>query len=148
MKICKHCGKEFASNKNAQKFCNPICRATYFKDKKRKTDMSERECMQCGKKFIPKVYNQQFCSLECKNFKRDRYCIYCGKKLTANKSKYCSVKCKNEYNKQGGCIVIHKGRKQKKTNALADLNAKARAEGLTYGQYMAKYGYKRSDIDV
>jgi hypothetical protein len=65
-------------------------------------------------------------------------CENCGKEFTTMRRKsYCSNECRFEAN----------GQKRKKANqmkfkpkyTLAQVNALARAEGLTYGQYMARY---------
>ncbi len=52
-------------------------------------------------------------------------------------SKYCSAKCRLKANGR----MSPKPRQRKKPSlSLAQINELARAEGLNYGQYVAKYG--------
>lgn len=73
--------------------------------------MKEGICKTCGKVFIRNIRHKTYCSAECK-MKMDRY------RWAAR-------------------------RKKKKSNliTIAEINRKAFAEGLTYGQYVAKYGF-------
>lgn len=81
----------------------------------------------------------------------------CGKALTGRQRSYCSSECrrqaikkqKAEYRKaydvqfkkpKAEATTPKKRGRQKKTDPIAEINAKARAEGLTYGQYVGKYG--------
>lgn len=121
------------------------------------------KCINCGKEFKIKFRsNEKYCSTECcqefyrnKN-KEQRFCLICGKELPARRRSYCSDECrrkgiiafsmekhKEEYKKPKAEVVEKPRRKRgrpKKGQRLQDINALARAEGLTYGQYCAKYG--------
>ena len=72
-------------------------------------------CKGCGKEFEPKkgVTYQLYCSKECRKSNQPYY-----KPLKKRKVKNLG-------------------------EDLAKINAKARAEGLSYGQYVAKYGYEK-----
>ena len=115
-------------------------------------------CKQCGKEFEPRTRkSEKFCSEKCKNkwhnntyHKRQRIhkqCLVCGEKLTGKNKKYCSNACrikaqtkahKEEYKKPEGETM--KPEKEKPKYTLAQIEALARAEGLKYGEYVAKYG--------
>jgi DNA-directed RNA polymerase subunit RPC12/RpoP len=80
----------------------------------------------------------------------NRVCVVCGKEFEtkSNKSKYCP-ECKEKglhriqnYTdaKTLKLMRAHLEAYKKSANALANINAKARELGLTYGQYQAKYG--------
>ena len=77
-------------------------------------------------------------------------CIICGTEFKPSKSTVvcCSESCKkkrqreNEKAKHAEYREEQKKSKKKKTNhkQLADIAIDARKEGLTYGQYVVKYG--------
>lgn len=81
-------------------------------------------------------------------------CEICGKEFRPVKTsgKYCSKECAKEANRIKN-IELHKARMrenkgkqkkiEKKPTTIAEVQRAARAEGLTYGQYMAKQ-YKES----
>lgn len=107
--------------------------------------MSEEiKCPVCGEMFIKGRY-KKYCSTKCRKkdynqrFKIKLYfqCEYCGIGFKEGRENpYCSEECKNKHsNKQ----TKKRGRK-KKVLSLAEINQRARAEGLTYGQYIVKYG--------
>lgn len=137
-KICKYCKKEFVTHSNSQIFCKAECRNLFYS----KEQFAIKKCLGCGKEYKPNACNQQYCSIECRNRKKPRFCLFCGSKLNGVQKKYCNSKCRNEYLKANKNTVTRKAIRRKKTS-LADINKKARSEGLSYGQYMAKYGYER-----
>lgn len=118
------------------------------------------KCINCGKEFKIKFRsNEKYCSVECgqqfyrnKN-KEQRFCIVCGKELPPRRRSYCSDECrhkgiiawqmeqhKEEYKKPKAEEKPKRKRgRPKKMPSLSDINALARAEGLTYGQYCAKH---------
>ena len=75
-------------------------------------------------------------------------CTICGTQFTSAKSnvqKYCSTECaaeaariRNEENKR--LYAERKRHAGEKNKSLVDIDRRAKAEGLTYGQYVAKYG--------
>lgn len=73
--------------------------------------------------------------------KKQKTCLICGKSFIGLvQQKYCCKECAMMANKR--CQQESKVRRQhKKTNAsLIDIVRKSKEEGLTYGQYVAKYG--------
>lgn len=68
-----------------------------------------------------------------------KYCVICNKPLPMSRTKYCSNQCRIDDRAKGGKKAKLKQAK-KKAAEFADINEAARAEGLTYGQYVAKYG--------
>ena len=114
------------------------------------------KCKQCGKEFKFRFRsNEIFCSEECcKAFhgivrKKERFCVVCGEKLKFKQQKYCSDICRNKAatlrQMEKGLVeekevpkVVKKRKKPKYT--LDQVQALARQEGLSYGQYVAKYG--------
>jgi predicted nucleic acid-binding Zn ribbon protein len=119
-------------------------------------------CKYCGKKMQASFAHRVYCSDECfrafykkKLKEKSTHCEICGKKLEGRKRKYCSAECLRYANKKQALILQKdeykkpkaevnqepkkRGRPKKKPT-LAQINAKARAEGLNYGQYVAKYG--------
>lgn len=121
------------------------------------------KCINCGKEFKIKFRsNEKYCSTECgqqfyknKN-KEQRFCLVCGKELPPRRRSYCSDECRykgkiayqiyrnNELYKKPKAEAEEKPKRKrgrpKKMPSLSDINALAREEGLTYGQYCAKYG--------
>ena len=103
---CIVCGKEFATNSNAQKCCSNECKIK----RKRQTDKKkvsnfELRCEYCGIKFIGNK-NNKFCTSECRKAyckenkqEYEHKCIVCGKLFynRNHKSKYCSLNCSNKW---------------------------------------------------
>lgn len=86
-----------------------------------------RICIICGKEFVPKTHKATMCSHECRVIRKNEIAKEFNERKKASKP---------EKAKQP------KRRKQKeKTNhdKIADIAIAARKEGLTYGQYVAKY---------
>ena len=120
-------------------------------------------CINCGEHFKIKFRsNEKYCSPECcrqfyknKN-KEKKFCLICGKELSGRQRAYCSPECtyqskinywkdrnKDEYKKPKAEVKEEPKRKRgrpKKVPTINDINALAKAEGLTYGQYCAKHG--------
>lgn len=82
----------------------------------------ERTCKHCGKVFVPKNNKQTYCDPICR--------IEHNKAILLNKRK--------EEGTERSCKPY---RKVKKTNqSLRDIDAEAKAAGMTYGKYVAKMG--------
>lgn len=110
--------------------------------------MAERElvCI-CGKTFITDKNAKKYCSEKCYRMaNRKKYiekiteqtCAFCGKTFShSKKKKYCSDLCRQKANGRG----LGKPRKKGKPSmTIEQVAVAARAEGLSYGQYVAKYG--------
>lgn len=127
VKICEFCGKPFdVDEKNhdevRRKYCSDTCRC----DARNKMN---RERVKIGK---------QFYSVTCE---------ICGKVFSTNKS--LKVTCSPECNKERHKLLVRannrtrsekrKSRKkprQNKVETLAEVQRKARAAGMSYGQYV------------
>ncbi len=130
LRICTVCGKEFVPTSSVQKMCSEACRAEQGRRQARR-------------------YNREHGKL--------KVCPGCGEKFhsTSTGRKYCCDACKREallrratQERQGARPVFRDRRppdppprsKDKADWTLADICAAAREAGLTYGQYVARYG--------
>ena len=108
-----------------------------------------KNCEWCEKPYEPTGNAQKYCCTNCNRkahnarmYNKDKVCIceVCEKEFTTLRRKsYCSNACRMVANGRG---LKEKKAAQKKTKpkmTLAQVNALARAEGLTYGQYMARH---------
>ena len=68
-----------------------------------------------------------------------KFCVICNKPLPMSRTKYCSNQCRIDDRAKCGKKAKLKQVK-KKAAEFADINEAARSEGMTYGQYVAKYG--------
>ena len=141
-KVCQVCGRDFVRTGNAQKVCKK-CGA------KKPLIAEKRKCLVCGDEFeVPTTRNgakRKYCSAECR-YKAQRKaaankiyysCEWCGKPLPENSTeKYCSEECRNKAKSNS---AKKRGRK-KKVRSITEIIKLAQAEGLTYGQYVSKYG--------
>ena len=125
MPKCLNCGNEFKYRfRSTEKFCSTVCCHNYHRKKRKASD--------------------------------NKNCLVCGKELSGRQTKYCSDECRykaqierqrslnyQEYKKPKADVVEAPKKKRgrpKKKLSIADINKLARAEGLNYGQYVAKYG--------
>lgn len=156
-KTCEHCGKAYVSTRCTQKYCSDKCRSTannrIISLQRTTWQPSTQACEWCGEPFVAIRYNQKCCTRECayelykaRVYKTEKTCIcgYCEKEFkTMRKRTYCSSECRIAANGQKQRVADRKLKakrdKSKPKFTLAQVNAMARAEGLTYGQYMAKY---------
>lgn len=111
IKICACCGTEFEPRNNAVKFCSSKCRIQKHKELHKLSVL--------------------------RSFNISKYtCKQCGKEFKSKvKKDFCCAGCENIY------AANRKERNRKNASEIVKLNDLARKEGLTYGQYMAKYGY-------
>lgn len=153
-KLCEHCGKTLTKGKS--KFCSDECRFAYFKKLNRKSKV----CETCGKELTGR--KRKYCSNECRmiaNGETEKVCKVCGKPLPKNKLTYCSEECgkkahkeymheyhKKRVNKQKGKPKTRKpfpkkkeAPKEKNYLSFAEVCKRAREEGLSYGQCVARY---------
>ena len=104
----------------------------------------EVRCPECGKVFEKREKRQTYCCVECriKHYQKNKpkklyyHCEYCGKVYEqGSENKYCSDECKSKYasgrNKKSG--------RKKKPLSIVEVETLARAEGLSFGQYVKKY---------
>lgn len=158
-KICVVCGEEFLATRSDKKYCSAKCRSAEsnrkaaekngnFNNFKGKVFPKNKACNWCGNVFAPTHNRQTYCSADCAKemykariYKTERVlvCECCEKEFTAmRKRTYCSNECRYEANGRKR-KQKPKSKKTKPKYTLAQVNALARSEGLSYGQYMAKY---------
>ena len=82
----------------------------------------QRECPNCGKLFWPNSGHQKYCSKQCS-------CESAKVRDKANRELYEQNKSMEKYIKE-----VKKSRK-----ALANISEKAKDEGISYGQYVARH---------
>ncbi len=125
-----------------------------------------KECAICGRPFITNISNKMTCSKECADVRRKQYvdkvnaenreatrlrlgtrlCMQCGKEFAPNHPAKvcCSPECQRERDRERVRLAYSgeklKGKKVSTEKQLIDINAKAKAMGLSYGQYVARYG--------
>lgn len=96
---CVYCGKSFASNHAATKYCSANCKKTANNESR---PVYEKVCSWCGKAFTTKIKDQICCSPECgrkqahETLKKYFICQHCGKPFwreNAFRMKYCSPDC-------------------------------------------------------
>ena len=127
-----------------------------------------RICSECGKPYDSNVASKLTCSKECSEARRlkrvaeknareraatrerlgVKICATCGKEFAPSHSTKvcCSPACQKERERQmakvGWLNVKQTKAKKPKSNQerITDINTKAKAMGLSYGQYVARYG--------
>lgn len=127
----------------------------------------ERTCIECGKTFLTHIASKKTCSDECANMRRRMYaikrnaerreatrerigtriCAICGKEFSPNQPAKvcCSPECQRERDRErirvSNRSIQQRNKKVKSSEQqINDINAKAKALGLSYGQYVARYG--------
>lgn len=132
---CIKCGKEYFAISTAQRYCSEACR-------KPEASQPVRCCITCGKVLTGS--RKRYCSKDCNpnRNKSIRTCKICGKVLTGKHRSYCSSYCEGikDYNQPLTAEEAYIPREEKPSNApnIVEICSKAKAEGLSYGEYMAK----------
>lgn len=139
---CKNCGKEFTRTNPRQKYCSLECRleynakkATAKREKARAKNPIVKTCVVCGKQIAPP--KQKTCSNECALIHKKRYEAEAWQRDKAER-KAARERRKAEKEEE---MKTERERKKRQKPALstAQINALARNEGLSYGQYVAKH---------
>lgn len=133
--------------------------------KKKAKVFEPRKCVVCGTEFMPRREEHICCCSKCSQkrwrimnglfFESDmKKCVICGTEFLQKSTRHicCSEKCQRKRNamisKEPQKKRYHEQREKQKAQeampesnhkAIADIAIAARAEGLTYGQYVAKY---------
>lgn len=81
----------------------------------------EKECKYCGKRFIPKHRAEKYCSERC---------LEEGARKLRNERNRIRSKMKKIANEKKPQLPV----------TIVNIAVEAKKEGLTYGQYVAKYG--------
>lgn len=115
--------------------------------------MAEKICPVCGKSFTLgfRQTRRVYCSEECRNIAQENRrkcekekekiyhsCEWCGVGLPKNSTdKYCSDECRRKAERNS---TQKKSGRKKKPLSIDDIVKLAKKEGLSYGQYVDKYG--------
>lgn len=103
----------------------------------------EVKCPECGKIFERRGSSHRFCCIECRKKATAReltkhlyyQCVYCGIGFEKGReTPYCSDECKRKAEGKPPKA------RRKKVLSIDEVVRLAKAEGLTYGQYIVKYG--------
>lgn len=137
-KVCKWCGKEFKAA-GPRIYCSRICanlaelekrkerykkkhsKLPVFKDKPE--EERKRICQHCGKEFVAEYAVQRYCTTACQ-------------KAANNEQRYARKSAYRQETKK----VRRKGRHE---SHIAEINARAREMGMTYGQWQAQKQLER-----
>lgn len=124
--ICTICGKEFKQTHGSQTMCSEECRKEYHRQYQENLSRMKPHtcktsiCSECGKEFENPGGKRMTCSPECKKAR---------KKKVEKESR--------EQKRQKDRYISYCTKRNKELSRIA---AKATAEHMTYGQYVAKYG--------
>ena len=128
---------------------------------KAKRGYGERPCWECGKIFFAKAANKVFCSEICqreyhkrRNLEKrrreweenPRYCPCCGEVVPFGRRTYCSDKCQREMKRKEVTKDWTEKKLKRAKKKEPGIEAKAKALGMTYGQYRATGGTKPEDV--
>lgn len=101
-KQCNKCGEvknkeEFQRNKKRNDGFQSYCKQCDAK--KRKEEISEKQCETCGNVFIPQTKGARFCDDKCRRY--ETKCINCNKNFLGMSptSSYCTEECKHQFKK-------------------------------------------------
>lgn len=160
---CPECGRTLERIHGLQKYCPECSKAVHRRqvaeNMRRKRAQNPRNprmlvCPVCGKEFSPATGNQHYCTKDCAAAARRAYrsrpavelvCPVCGKSFVKHhgQQKYCTPECR-ERNEKGDFYLDMPQRVYKSPGGnqggIAAVAAQARAAGMTYGQYVSKYG--------
>jgi len=80
----------------------------------------------------------------------EKICPVCGKPFIVHHNKtYCSIKCKNKYNNSKNKKRKSRVKNKKQESKLLELEAKARSQGVSYGQLKAaEYAKKYAKVEI
>ena len=66
IQTCKCCGNTFEARSTAKLFCNPNCRAKFYRQEAAKERSREVVCENCGKTFTPTRSDVKYCCDACR----------------------------------------------------------------------------------
>ena len=111
--ICKFCGKEAEKTvRQKQVFCSKECQIKWNREENKRKRAEE--------------HNTKF------------RCHICGGVLEGNQKKYC-FDCKGKIHKPIE-QKVEKPKKKRRVLSISEINRRALAEHLSYGEYVMKYG--------
>ena len=128
---------------------------------KAKQGYGERPCWECGKTFYARAANKVFCSEACQreyNKRRSlekrrreweenpRYCPCCGEVVPFGRRIYCSKACQIGMKRKESVQIESEAKAKRIKRKEPGIEARAKALGMSYGQYRATGGKKPEDI--
>ena len=127
-RTCPVCGAEFVPKSNHQVYCGMLCREEAARRRKAakaaKKEYGKGTCPVCGEEFVKETGNQAYCSARCRQLLQNRQK---AEARAAERRERQAAKKAPRRKKPGG-------------QSAASIVREARKEGLSYGQYVAKYG--------
>lgn len=125
-KKCVVCGKEFrvTALQKSRLYCSDTCKRKVKRERDRRAAAAKRK--------------PTFASLP--EGERTRECPACGKMFVAERSnqRYCSKKCSSNGGGYRGTMLDLPPKKRRYESHIEEINAKARAQGKSYGQLQAE----------
>ena len=129
IKQCRHCGGNFevdASNQHERRmeYCSQRCRNRAHKERKKLGPVEfDKICLECGKAYKAKRCDSVTCSPECnternKRRSREQGAVY-REKMRAER------------------LMLKAQPKPKPIETIDEIQAKAKAMGMSYGKYLA-----------
>lgn len=136
MKQCRICGRIFEPFPSNRQLCSDGCVAESIRRNSKKQQETKKQrnrerlgiriCLECGKEFAPRSGTQVCCGPVCQD----------------TRTKVLARNWKDMQREKEQAEKAAK-KKRKKAETLAEINAKARAAGMTYGKYMAYIGCRK-----
>ena len=129
IKQCRHCGGDFEISENnfrekKKEYCSDKCRNRAREVRKKSGPKQyEKVCQECGKEYMGKRYDSVTCSAECNNER--------NKRRVRENGAFYRAKYRAER------MLQKEKPKPKKHDSIEEVQAKARAMGLSYGRYIA-----------
>ena len=138
IKQCRHCGSDFEVDEKNQyqrkrEYCSELC-GSREREKRKKIGpvRIEKTCQECGKAYIAKRFDSVTCSPECNSERTKRIVRENGAKYRA---KYRAER-----------MLQKEKSKPKKHDSIEEVQAKARAMGLSYGRYIAYMQMQKGEV--
>lgn len=131
MKPCRHCGEYFEvdeSNHHERKreYCSNLCRNREHDKRKNGGPVRiEKVCVECGKTYIARRCDSVTCGREC-NYERNR------KRVREAGATYRERMRAEKLRREEELMA------KKKVESITDIQMKAQAMGMSYGNYMAQ----------
>lgn len=149
IKNCPVCGTSFVAN-SGKKYCSKECSYEATKERAREAHRRKegglpvKSCPTCGKKYHPNHRKQTYCSQMCNPVPmtlQNRACKWCGTLFmpTSKTERFCCKDCEDMYNKSKEQTKKYDpDRVRKKRVETAKIVAKARKQGVSYGEFSTK----------
>ena len=162
IKTCPVCGEQIKKKQGGAKYCSYDCKKQARLIRVREqyhqklSKLEQKTCPHCGKKFFPKHRNQRYCSVECKDLAASarvkktegtyippNMCKWCDTRFAPDvvDQKYCCDDCRNDAERAKKASQKSRWNPRDAARAQkerAKIEAVARAQGASYGVYVAQ----------